>query len=123
MTNADHPHHISPWKVILVLLLLAGIVATVAMLGYVPRKRQQEAATAAAKEERESLPRVNSARAKRAPADVDIVLPGTIAPLAEASIYARASGYVKKRYADMGDRVKEGQLLAEIEVPELDQQV
>jgi multidrug efflux pump subunit AcrA (membrane-fusion protein) len=42
--------------------------------------------------------------------------------LVEASIFARAAGYVNKRYADIGDKVKEDQLLAEIETPELDQQ-
>jgi multidrug efflux pump subunit AcrA (membrane-fusion protein) len=43
--------------------------------------------------------------------------------MSEASIYARAAGYVTKRYADIGDHVKANQLMAEIETPELDQQV
>jgi len=123
MSKDANPHHISPWKVILVLLLIAGVIIAVGLAGYVPRKAQQESANAAAKEERDTLPKVLSARVKRAPADVDVSLPGTISPLVEASIYARAAGYVKKRYVDIGDRVKQGQLLADIEVPELDQQV
>jgi RND family efflux transporter MFP subunit len=52
-----------------------------------------------------------------------LVLPGNIQPVTEAPVLARASGYVRKRYADIGDRVKEGQVLAEIEAPELDQQI
>lgn len=121
--SQTNQHHISAWKVILVIVLLAAIVAGVGILGYFPRQAREAAATEAAREERDTLPKVVSARVKRAPADVDIVLPGTISALTEASIYARAAGYVKKRYVDMGDRVKEGQLLAEIEAPELDQQV
>jgi len=123
MSQEQHPHHISTWKVVLVIALLAGVVAAVGLMGYFPRKAREEAAKAAATEERTSLPKVSSARVKLAPADVEIALPGTISALTEASIYARAAGYVKKRYADIGDRVKEGQILAEIEVPELDQQV
>lgn len=49
-------------------------------------------------------------------------LPGTTQAFAQAIIYARTSGYLKNRYADIGDVVKAGQLLAEIESPEIDQQ-
>lgn len=116
-------HHISAWKVILVIVLLVAVVATIGVLGYFPRKEREAAAVAAASLERDTLPRVVSAKVKLAPADVEVALPGTISALSEASIYARAAGYVKKRYVDIGDKVKEGQLLAEIEAPELDQQV
>ncbi len=51
------------------------------------------------------------------------MLPGDIQAVTEAPLLARASGYIVKRYADIGDRVKQGQLLAEINAPELDQQV
>jgi len=123
-TQSDsHEHHISPGKVLLVLLVLAAIVGAVAVGGYLPRKEREEAANSAAREEKSSLARVSAAKVKRAPADTEIVLPGSISALVETGIYARASGYVKKRYADIGDRVKEGQLLADVEVPELDQQV
>ncbi|HVW87055.1 MAG TPA: biotin/lipoyl-binding protein, partial [Bryobacteraceae bacterium] len=118
-----HPHHIPAGKVLLVILLLAAIVGAVAVAGYLPRKQQQEAARAAAQEEKTTLPKVTAARVRRAPADTDVVLPGNLSALTEASIYARAAGYVKKRYVDIGDRVREGQLMAEIDAPELDQQV
>ena len=51
------------------------------------------------------------------------MLPGNIQAVTEAPVLARATGYIKKRYVDIGDRVKEGQVLAEIEAPELDQQI
>jgi RND family efflux transporter MFP subunit len=60
---------------------------------------------------------------ERSAATGTLILPGSIEPVTEAPVLARASGYIQKRYADIGDRVKAGQLLAEIEAPELDQQV
>src|SRR6185503_2769020 len=53
----------------------------------------------------------------------ELVLPGTARAFTDAPIYARASGYLKKWYADIGSRVTQGQVLAEIETPELDQQL
>jgi RND family efflux transporter MFP subunit len=53
----------------------------------------------------------------------DLILPGTFQAFKETTIYARANGYVKDWRVDIGDNVKEGQVLAEIETPELDQQV
>ena len=56
-------------------------------------------------------------------ANDELVLPGTARAFTDAVIYARASGYLKKRYVDIGTRVTAGQLLAELETPELDQQL
>jgi multidrug efflux pump subunit AcrA (membrane-fusion protein) len=53
----------------------------------------------------------------------DWSLPGTTQAIQDAITYARVSGYLSKRYVDIGDRVKAGQLLAEIQSPELDQQL
>ena len=53
----------------------------------------------------------------------DLVLPGTVQAFVEAPIYARTSGYLKAWYTDIGTQVKKGQLLAEIESPEIDQQL
>ena len=50
-------------------------------------------------------------------------LPGTLQPRNEANLYARSQGYVKRLHAEMGQRVKAGQLLAEIDTPELDEQL
>lgn len=52
-----------------------------------------------------------------------VVLPGTLQGYVQAPIAARASGYLKKWYRDIGSRVKQGELLAEIETPEIDQQL
>src|SRR5579863_7417018 len=52
-----------------------------------------------------------------------LVLPGNTQPLIDAPVYARTNGYLKKWYADIGTRVKAGDLLAEIETPEVDHQL
>jgi multidrug efflux pump subunit AcrA (membrane-fusion protein) len=66
---------------------------------------------------------VNAAVVKRAASSTQLMLPGNITPLTDAYIYARAAGYLKRRYVDIGDRVQAGQKLADIEAPDLDQQV
>ena len=122
--DADpHPHHISPGKIFLALIVIAVVVAGIGLAGYLPRKQREEAAVAAASEEKNALPMVTAAKVHRAAQDSDVLLPGTLSALTEASIYARAPGYVRKRYVDIGDRLRAGQLMADIEAPELDQQV
>jgi RND family efflux transporter MFP subunit len=53
----------------------------------------------------------------------EVVLPGTMQPLSDAPIYARTNGYVRKWYVDIGARVQVGQLLADIDTPEVDRQL
>jgi multidrug efflux pump subunit AcrA (membrane-fusion protein) len=118
-----HEHHISRGKLFLIALVLAVIVGAVAVAGYLPRRQREAQAAAAAREERTDIPQVTAAYVRRAPVNTEVLLPGSISPLIEASIYARAPGYVRKRYVDIGDHVRQGQLMAEIETPELDQQV
>jgi RND family efflux transporter MFP subunit len=70
-----------------------------------------------------AVPAVSVIHPKRgAPAD-EVVLPGNIQAFTEAPIYARTSGYLKQWHTDIGARVKAGQLLAEIETPEVDKQL
>jgi len=59
---------------------------------------------------------------RTAPAD-EIILPGNVQPFITSPIYARTNGYLKKWYFDIGAHVKQGQLLAVIETPEVDQQL
>jgi RND family efflux transporter MFP subunit len=69
------------------------------------------------------LPRAEVIRVGRGSSHSELELPGNIQAITEAPVLARASGYIKRRLADIGDRVKAGQPLAEIDAPELDQQV
>lgn len=56
-------------------------------------------------------------------ASEDVSLPGNIQAFTDAAIFARTAGYLRTRYADIGSRVKAGQVLAEIDTPEIDQQL
>src|SRR3974390_2647119 len=58
-----------------------------------------------------------------APGDENLVLPGTLQAYVESPIYARTNGYLKKWYHDIGSRVKQGDLLADIDTPEVDQEL
>ena len=102
-------------------LLLAVLISFAA--GWWVHHRREYAAEEANVKERDSIPTV-SVMAVRASSPVNqLLLPGTITPIAEAALYARAAGYVLRRHVDIGDRVTKGQVLAEIESPEIDQQV
>jgi RND family efflux transporter MFP subunit len=71
----------------------------------------------------EALPTVSVITAAAGPADEALALPGTVQAEYETPIYARTSGYVKRWYTDIGTRVKAGTVLAEIDSPEVDQQL
>jgi RND family efflux transporter MFP subunit len=70
-----------------------------------------------------AVPTVITTKPRRGPAEDSLVLPGSVQAYYEAPIYARTSGYLKVWYTDIGAAVKKGQLLAEIETPEVDQQL
>jgi RND family efflux transporter MFP subunit len=69
------------------------------------------------------VPSVRVATVKASPAVMSVTLPATTAAFAQAEIYARATGYIDKRDVDIGDRVKRGELLAQLAVPEQDDQI
>ncbi|HZU25792.1 MAG TPA: efflux RND transporter periplasmic adaptor subunit [Bryobacteraceae bacterium] len=66
---------------------------------------------------------VSVTHAKLSDATEEVVLPGNIQAFTDSPIYARTNGYLKRWYADIGTRVSAGQLLAEIDTPEVDQQL
>jgi RND family efflux transporter MFP subunit len=77
----------------------------------------------AAEQERDFVPQVRVANVEPS-SEIDVInLPATTSAFATANIFARASGYIAKREVDIGDRVKQGQLLVEIVAPELDHQI
>jgi RND family efflux transporter MFP subunit len=70
-----------------------------------------------------ALPSVAVVSPQRSAPSQEIVLPGNVQPYISAPIYSRTNGYLRRWYADIGAHVKKGQLLAEIETPEVDQQL
>lgn len=104
--------------------LLIGFVVVLAIVGafvLVQRKSQYEAL--AKETEKLAIPTVAVAHPIVEGAQEDLVLPGTLQAYVESPIYARTNGYLKKWYHDIGSRVKQGDLLADIDTPEVDQQL
>src|SRR3984957_4089922 len=101
------------------LSLLAGGVA----LGASRHYAQHQHVMATAERERDFVPSIRVATVEANPGIVSVILPGTTAAFADANIYARATGYIAKRNVDIGDSVKQGELLVELAVPELDDQI
>jgi RND family efflux transporter MFP subunit len=106
----------------------AGVLALVALagglaFGFGPRLRRERELLAAAAEVSASKPRITVVTARAATPTAERVLPGSSQPLLEAAIYARTTGYLKSRQVDIGDRVHEGDLLADIAAPEIDAQL
>jgi RND family efflux transporter MFP subunit len=111
-------HRRSQWWI----LLLAVVTAVVIVIaGILPRI---QARTALRKETAEmAVPAVVVIQPKRSAPAQEIVLPASVQAFADAPIYARTNGYLKKWYVDIGGHVKSGQLLAEIDTPEVTQQL
>src|SRR6476469_3122405 len=78
---------------------------------------------ATAKQQHDFVPSLRVATVEANPATVSVTLPVTTAAFAAANIFARATGYIARRNVDIGDRVKAGDLLAALAVPELDHQI
>jgi RND family efflux transporter MFP subunit len=84
---------------------------------------QQHEAIATAERHADFVPNLRVATVKASDSTMLVTLPGTTSAFTQANIFARASGYIDKRNVDIGDHVKEGQLLAQITAPELDHQI
>lgn len=108
-------------KLVLVLVITVLVVGAAIIWGIDARLK----AAAAVKQETQDLamPTVAVAHPKMGELQNEVVLPGNIQAFIDSPIFARASGYLKQWNADIGARVKAGQILAEIDAPELDQQV
>ena len=103
------------------MFVVAAIVAAVVIFGIMARhgsERTLEKETAAA-----AIPSVNVVYPTPSTLSSEISLPGNTQAFIDAPIYARTSGYLKSWYFDIGAHVKNGQLMAVIETPELDQQL
>ncbi len=115
-----HPSRLT----IVSIVLIAAVFFVVAFLaGYIPLRKRQALIVNEAQEQEQALQRVDVVEVGRSSHTSDLLLPGNIQAITEAPILARADGYLQRRMADIGDRVKAGQPLAELEAPELDDQV
>jgi RND family efflux transporter MFP subunit len=104
---------------VLVAIVAAGVI--VAALGI--SARQTSEAKLAQWTDAQAIPTVETVAPQQGTKDQELILPADVEAFYEAPIYARVSGYLKMWYQDIGAHVKAGQLLAEIDTPELDQQL
>lgn len=106
--------YVIPAALLVLFIVLIGF-------GFISRRKAEadlKQSTAAA-----AVPMVNVVHPQLSAENNELVLPGNTQAFTDAPIFARTNGYVKKWYVDIGARVKKGQLLAEIETPEVDQQL
>lgn len=106
---------------VLIAIIAALVIIAIVVAGVVPRVRAKNEL----KKETDVLavPEVGVIQPKRGSPAQEIILPGNIQAFTDAPIYARTNGYLKVWYFDIGAHVKQGQLLAVIETPEVDQQL
>jgi membrane fusion protein (multidrug efflux system) len=99
-----------------------GVLVLLLIVTIVPRHNVQRELLADVAQ-RDSAPLVEVTTVTRAPAGSELTLPGTIQALHEGAIYARVPGYVTRWHADIGSVVHAGEVMAEIDAPELEQSV
>jgi RND family efflux transporter MFP subunit len=114
------PSGLALWSIF---LAATALIVAAFFTGFIPLQKRNALIRAEAKEEEQSLPRVEVLTVAREGGNNELELPGNIQAITEAPVLARADGYIRSRTVDIGDRVRAGQPLAEIEAPELDQQV
>jgi RND family efflux transporter MFP subunit len=106
------------------IFLAACVLTAVAFLaGFLPMQQRRALVIAEEQEQERALPRVEVIEVGRSGDRKELELPGSIQAIAEAPVLARADGYIKQRLVDIGDRVKSGQTLAQIEAPEVEEQI
>ena len=118
--NAPQPKSFPRGAIMFLAFVAAAIIVVVAFGIY---SRAAAATRLAHETDLAATPTVNVVHPQPAKHGDDIVLPGNTQAFIDSPIYARTNGYLKHWYVDIGARVKQGQLLAEIETPELDQQL
>jgi len=110
-----------PRKTWVVLTIALIVVATLLVSGIWSRVKARN--TLNQETARAALPSVSVVSPKQTAPAEEIILPGNVEPYISSAIYSRTNGYLKKWYVDIGARVKQGQLLAVIDTPEVDQQL
>jgi RND family efflux transporter MFP subunit len=126
MSEISKPNerHDAPPKRSSIFVFFLGVIVVLVIVGvFLMFQRRSQYEALAKNTEVLSVPTVAVIHPIAEPGDENLVLPGTLQAYVESPIYARTNGYVKKWYRDIGSRVSKGELLAEIDTPEVDQQL
>jgi RND family efflux transporter MFP subunit len=121
--NAPSPQRSSKpaHRVRLVLIVLGVVLVVLAVLGILKRVHARHVLSEDT--DRNAVPTVSTLTPQAAPENQFLTLPGTVNSWQDAQIYARTTGYVKKWYVDIGARVKRGQRLADLDTPDVDNEL
>jgi len=117
------PHRPSPKKLFFTAIGGGVVLAVLVVAGVVPRLHARQTAHEDAAREQSELAVVTVEKPTISKLDDHLELPGSVQPVQDTLIYARTSGYIHKYNVDLGDKVKEGQVLATIDTPEVDQEL
>ncbi len=120
-TTENLPNNGVPRGVLVFLAAAALAIAVVVAFGV--HTRTLAASRLVEATDQAAIPSVNVVHPRPATRAQDLVLPGNTQAFIDSPIYARTNGYLKRWYVDIGAHVRKGELLAEIETPELDQQL
>ena len=123
----ERPPHLGPpspgSKVTRGVMLLVVVIGVALVVLWGISSRRKANAQLSQETQELAIPTVSVIHPKAGAPQQEIVIPGDMQPYTDAPIFARTNGYLKKWYADIGANVKAGQLLAEIDSPEVDQQL
>jgi len=108
--------------VALVGMAMIGLAVLLA-IGIIPRLQRRAELASEVRAATTNVPLVNVVAPTASSRTADLLLPGSIQAIQETSLFSRVEGYLKRRHVDIGERVKAGQVLAEIDTPDLDQQL
>jgi RND family efflux transporter MFP subunit len=117
------PASVSKVRATAIALVVAAVLGVGFVFGYLPRAHERAALVTETSTNDHEVKRVETVTPTERASDRAIQIPGSVQPLEETIVYARANGYVRKWYRDIGDKVKDQEVLAEIETPELDQEL
>jgi RND family efflux transporter MFP subunit len=117
------PAKVSATRVVAIASIAVILLAVAFLAAWLPKRSAQRELAAATKGTETATLRVQVVAPKVKSSDHSLALPGSVQPLEETVVYPRSSGYVSKWLFDIGDKVKAGAVLAEIDTPEIDQQL
>lgn len=109
-------------RVVIGVVVMAGVLIAALAAGVVPRISQSHRLAASVAVATATTPAVGVVKVSQATGNATVSLPGTLQPLLTTAVYARTTGYIRRTLVDLGARVRAGDLLAEIDAPDLDQQ-
>jgi len=115
-----HPSGATLWAIFLGVTVL---IVMAFLAGYIPLRKRTELIQREAAQREQAAPRAAVISVGRSKINGELELPGSIQAITESPVLARANGYIRRRMADIGDHVRAAQPLAEIDAPEMDQQL